>query len=113
MDVAGVSVTLDVVDANGNFRNIGTATTDSSGFYSMHWQPDIPGKYTVIATFEGTEGYYPSYAETAFAVDEIEAQIWPTPDPTPAPMTDTYLIGFGIAILAAVIIFGILLLRKK
>jgi len=113
MDVAGVSVTLDVVDANGNFRNIGTATTDSSGFYNLHWQPDIPGKYTVIATFEGTEGYYPSYAENAFAVDEVEAQIWPTPTPPPATMTDTYVLGFGIAILAAVIIGIVLLLRKK
>ena len=113
MDVAGVSVTLDVVDANGNFRNIGTATTDSSGFYSLHWQPDIPGKYTVIATFEGTEGYYPSYAETAFAVDEVEAQVWPTPTPPPETMTDTYVLGFGIAILAAVVIGVLLLLRKK
>ena len=113
MQTEGVRVTLDVVDANGNFRNIGTATTDANGFYSLHWQPDIPGKYTVIATFEGTEGYYPSYAENAFAVDEVEAQIWPTPTPPPATMTDTYVLGFGIAILAAVIIGIVLLLRKK
>ena len=57
----GVEVTLDVVDANGNYRNIGTATTDASGMYSYQWKPDIEGKYTVIATFHGTNGYWPSY----------------------------------------------------
>ena len=53
----GVDVTIDVVDANGDYRNIGTATTDASGTYNLQWQPDIDGKYTVIASFAGTEGY--------------------------------------------------------
>jgi beta-lactamase regulating signal transducer with metallopeptidase domain len=34
------------------------------------WEPPVPGKYTVIATFKGSGAYYTSYAETAFGVSE-------------------------------------------
>jgi hypothetical protein len=63
----GVNVTLDVVDSNGNYRNIGTTTTDTIGTFSFQWTPDITGKYTVVATFGGTNSYWPSYSETSFA----------------------------------------------
>ena len=111
----GETAYLFVIDANGNFRNIGIATSDTSGFYSMEWMPDIPGKYTVIATFAGSDAYYASYDETAFVVDEAPE---PTaaPDPTPAPMTDTYVLGMSGAILAVVIVIGlvlIMMMRKK
>lgn len=108
----GVDVSLDVVDANGNFRNIGTATSDASGFYSFEYMPDIPGKYAAIATFAGTESYYASYAEAAFVVDEAPE---PTPGPTatPAPQTDTYIAGSTIAIIAAIAVVAFLILRKK
>ncbi|KON33503.1 MAG: hypothetical protein AC479_04180 [miscellaneous Crenarchaeota group-6 archaeon AD8-1] len=114
-DCNGVDVTIDVIDANGNFRNVGTATTCSTGYYSIAWTPDIYGEYTVIATFEGTDGYYASYAQTSFVVDQAPSPTAP-PGATPAPPTDTYVMGFGIAILAAVIIIGvviILMMRKK
>ena len=65
----GVDVTINVVDANGNFRSIGTATTDYTGAYNLVWQPDIPGTYSVIATFAGTNSYWPSSATAAFNVD--------------------------------------------
>ena len=61
------------LDSNGNYRTIGTATTDASGTYSLTWTPDIPGNYTVIATFAGTNGYWPSSAETAFNVMQAPA----------------------------------------
>jgi outer membrane protein assembly factor BamB len=112
MDAVGVDVTIDVIDANGNFRNIGTATSDASGFYSLEWMPDIPGKYTVIATFAGSEAYYASYAETAFVVDQAPEPT-PPPDSTPAPMTDTYIAGSTVAILAGIAIAVFLILRKK
>ena len=108
----GVDVSIDVVDANGNFRNVGTATSDISGVYSLVWEPDIPGKYSVIATFAGSESYGSSFASTSFYVEEAP-QPTPPPEPTPAPQTDTYVLGMGIAILAAVIILGLLILRKK
>jgi outer membrane protein assembly factor BamB len=114
-NVMGVDVSLDVIDANGNFRNIGTATSDASGFYSMDWKPDIPGKYTVIATFAGSEAYYASYAEAAFVVDEAPEPT-PPPEPTPAPQTDATLLGLGIGAILAIIVFGLLILlmlRKR
>jgi len=111
----GVEVTLNVLDANGNFRTIGTTTTDASGMYAYQWTPDIEGKYTVIATFAGTKGYWPSYAETAFAVDPAAA----TPAPTATPvqsMADLYFVPAIVGLLVAIIVVGlliILVLRKR
>ena len=76
-DIIGVPVTLNVIDSNGNYRNIGTATSDADGFFSYAWQPDIEGKYTVIATFDGSKAFYGSHAEAAFVVEETL-----TPKPT-------------------------------
>jgi len=112
IDATGVEVTIDVIDANGNFRNIGTATSDASGFYSLEWMPNIYGKYTVIATFEGSEAYYASYAETAFVVDQAGPTPTPVPTHLPEDVMGTYTLGIGIAILAAVIIIGVLILWK-
>jgi len=108
----GVDVSIDVIDANGNFRNVGTATSDTSGVYSLVWEADIPGQYTVIATFAGSESYASSYAATSFYVEEAPAPT-PVPEQPIETPTDTYVLGMGIAILAAVIILGLLILRKK
>jgi hypothetical protein len=114
-DVVGVEVVLSVVDANNNCREIGRATSDSSGFYSLQWVPDIPGKYTVIASFAGSESYWPSSAETAFAVDDAPpAPAEPEPD---APsFADQYFLPMSVGIIAAIVVFGIvivLMLRKR
>jgi len=114
-NATGVEVSLDVLDANGNYRNIGTTTSDASGFYSFAWKPDIPGKYTVYATFAGSESYYSSYAEAAFVVDEAPAAT-PAPTPEPQSMADLYFMPMSIGIIVAVIIVGaltILMLRKR
>jgi hypothetical protein len=114
-EVAGVTVKIDVIDANSNYRNIGTATTDGYGAYSLMWTPDIPGMYTVIATFEGSDSYYRSYAETSFGVEQAPE---PTLGPTspPASQAETYITGFGIATIAAIAAVGaaiLIVLRKK
>jgi PQQ-like domain len=111
----GVEVTLDVLDANGNYRNIGTATTDASGFYTFTWAPDISGDYLVIATFHGTQGYWPSFSETSFNVMEAAATPSPTAAP-PASNTDTYVLASAIAIIVVVIIAAIaiiMMMRKR
>ena len=108
----GVEVTLDALDPNGNFVHIGTATSDISGMYSHMFTPEVPGKYTIIATFAGSKSYGPSYSETAIGVDEA-APTSPPPD-YPQPFDYTmHFVGVGIAIILAVAIVGILLLRKK
>jgi outer membrane protein assembly factor BamB len=111
-NTTGVPVSLDVIDANGNQRNIGTTTSDSSGAFSFQWTPDIEGKYTVIATFAGSQSYYGSSSETSFAVDPAA----PTPPPYPVtslPPTETYILASGIAIIIAIAIATMLILRKR
>jgi hypothetical protein len=111
----GVPVTIDVLDSNGNYRNIGTATTDATGSYSLTWTPDIPGNYTVIATFHSTNGYWGSYSETSFAVAQAPAAT-ATPTPAPASMTDMYVLGSAVAIIIAIAVVGVivvLMLRKR
>jgi hypothetical protein len=115
-NAAGVEVTLDAVDPNGNFVHIGTVTSDTSGLFHYAWKtPDVPGEYTVIATFSGTNGYWASYAETAMYVQEAPPV---TPTATPisnlATTTDlmTYIAAAAIAIIIAIAIVGLLILRK-
>jgi hypothetical protein len=112
-NVTGVPVTLNVLDANGNFRTIGTATTSMSGMFTFTWTPDIEGSYIVTANFAGTNSYYPSSAESSFAV----APPTPTPEPTqpPAQMPpfETYIFAMGVAIIIALAVATLLILRKK
>ena len=109
----GVSVSISVLDANGNYRTIGTTTSDSDGFYSFTWKPDIEGKYIIYASFDGSNSYYPSHAVTAFNVDPTPPT--PTVQPAQAPSTaDTYFIPMSIAIIAVVIIAtAIILLAQR
>ncbi|HIJ08691.1 TPA: PQQ-binding-like beta-propeller repeat protein [Candidatus Bathyarchaeota archaeon] len=114
-DVTGVEVTLSVLDENGNCREIGTVTSDADGFYSFMWTPDIPGKYTVYASFAGSESYWSSNAETAFGVDEAPPA--PSePEPAPPSMTETYVLAGIAATIATIVVVGVvlaLLMRKK
>jgi hypothetical protein len=111
-DVVGVEVVLTVLDPNNNYYEVGRTTSDANGMFSCAFTPEVPGKYTIIATFEGSKAYWPSFAETAINVEEAPAPT-PAPTPTPAPMTDTYVTGFGIAIIVAIAIAVVLLLRKR
>jgi hypothetical protein len=114
-NATGVEVMIDVIDANGNYRNIGTATSDASGFYSLEWTPDIPGKYTVIARFAGSEGYWQSSAETVFSVQEVPEST-PPPTPEPASAAELYFVPMSIGILIAIVVIGlviILMLRRR
>ncbi|MDT8782274.1 MAG: PQQ-binding-like beta-propeller repeat protein [Candidatus Bathyarchaeota archaeon] len=114
-EFTGVTVELFVLDANNNYRSIGTTTTDSNGFYSLNWTPDISGKYTVYAQFAGSKAYWPSQATTAFAVDDVEATTGPTE--TPPSMVEQYFLPAVIAIIIAIIVgfavLALLVLRKR
>ncbi|MDI9576892.1 MAG: PQQ-binding-like beta-propeller repeat protein, partial [Thermoproteota archaeon] len=115
LDVKGVTVELYVLDANNNYRSIGTTTTDSSGFYSYQWTPDIEGKYTVYAVFAGSESYYPSQATTAFGVDAVEAT--PEPTETPPSVADQYfipaIVGLFILGIITLVLIVLVMLKKK
>ena len=114
-DAVGVNVTLSVLDSNNNYHDIGTATTDANGFYYFEWTPDIPGKFKVVATFGGTNGYWPSFAEAAFTVMEAP-EATPAPTAQPASAADLYFVPATIGIIVAIIVVGlvlILMLRKR
>lgn len=138
----GVEVSLDTVDPNNNYIHIGTVTTDSSGMFKKMWTPDVPGEYTVIATFAGTKSYYGSSAETAVGVSEpvspvvqpttppitqppitpasptpLPTQTSPSPTqavnpPTSAEPTTTY-IAIGVAVIVIVVAAAALILRRR
>jgi hypothetical protein len=113
-NTTGVPVMISVIDANGNYREIGTVTSDSSGFYSLSWMPDIPGEYKVIATFAGSKAYYGSYDQGTFVVDET--QTTELPQSTPAPgIADQYFIPAIVVLFVAIVICIVmvaLVLRK-
>ena len=100
----GVQVTLSALDPNGNFITIGTATTDLTGQYSFVWTPTIAGKYTIVASFAGSQSYYPSTAETS---DRRKRSSSRAPTPAPAAPVTNYtntIIGIGLAIIIAMIV---------
>ena len=110
--VTGVPVSIDVIDSNGNFRNIGTATSNANGVFSFTWTPDIEGTYTVIATFAGSESYYPSHAESSFTAMAAV----PTPSPIPVatlPPTEMYFAASTVAIIIAIALATVLIVKKK
>jgi hypothetical protein len=114
---SGVPVSIDALDPNNNIVHIGDATTNAKGLFNYIWTPpDIPGGYTVTATFAGTNAYWSSNAQTAIAI--VSAPV-ATPVTTPqsnlATTTDllTYIAGATIAMIIAIAIVGVLLLRKK
>jgi hypothetical protein len=84
-NVKGVEVKLTAIDSNGNPHDIGKVTSDMTGMFKKMWTPPVTGEYTIIASFEGTKGYYPSYAETAVGVSTAQATAAPTATPTPTP----------------------------
>jgi hypothetical protein len=115
-NVTGVPVSIDVIDSNGNYRNIGSATTNADGMFTFTWTPDIPGDFTVYATFAGSESYYSSHADTSFYVS--------TPTPTASPVAtaapsaaDLYFVPSVLAIIVVIIIgfavLAVLMLRKR
>ncbi len=114
MALKGVDVSLDAIDPNGNSVHIGDATSDVSGTYSFLWTPDIAGKYTIVATFAGTNSYGSSWAETAVGVVQKPASS-PTPSQSVASQApiELYFALSTIAIIIAIAIVGLLMLRKR
>jgi len=104
----GVPVTISVLDSNGNYRDIGSTTTTTSGMFTLTWTPDIPGNFTVYASFAGTNAYAPSSAQTSFTVMGSQV-VTPVPTSTP-PNTDMYVQAYGIGIIITIIIVGIIII---
>jgi outer membrane protein assembly factor BamB len=113
-NATGVEVIVSVLDPNNNCYEVGKATSNTDGTFGLMFDPPVPGKYTIFATFEGSESYYSSYATTYLYMTDAPVAT-PAPTPSPAPMTDMYVLGTGITAIIAIIIIGlviILMLRK-
>lgn len=112
----GVDVAINVIDANGNYRIIGTATTDASGTYRLTWTPDISGDYTVVATFAGTNGYYGSYAEDGFTVMDAPAAT-PAATAQPVAVSEAYFIpaiaGIFVLIFIVLALLVFMMIKKR
>jgi hypothetical protein len=115
--ITGVPVSIDAVDPNGNTVHIGEVTTEGySGTYGFEWQPEIAGTYQITATFMGDESYGSSFATTYVTVSEV-----PAASPTATSISFdavnntviTVVIGAAIAIIIAIAIVGLLILRRK
>ena len=105
----GVTVLLYAIDPNGNYEEIGTVTSDSTGLFKMLWKPAIEGEYTVYATFMGSESYWTSTGTTALGVTEAAATNGGTEQPPTAADNTGVIVGTGIAVIIAVAV-GVLLL---
>jgi hypothetical protein len=115
-NATGVPITLNVVDANGNYRTIGTTTSTVDGYFSFTWTPDIAGDYYVYASFAGSESYWPSQTVSSFTVNEEEQHATPTPTQTTGNITEQYFLPSVLAIIIVIIIVGavtILLTRRR
>ena len=113
----GVTVTLTATDPNGNFITIGKATTDTNGLYGFMWTPpNVPGKYTVTATFAGTNGYWGSNAQTTMVVASPPSTP-AAPTSTPTSVANLYFVpaiaGLFVLIIVVAIVLALLMLRKR
>ena len=115
-NATGVEVTLSYIDPNNNSYVMGTTTSDSSGHYSYMFTPDVPGLYTVFATFAGSKSYYTSSAEASFTY--VPA---PTPEPTATPISglvssSSFLEGIAFVVIVIIVVgavLAVLTLRKR
>jgi hypothetical protein len=116
--ISGVPVSLDAVDPNGNYIHIADVVSDGyTGSFGYTWLPETAGQYTVTATFKGDGSYGSSFATTYVSMNEpIAASQTPTTTSFTnlATTTDlmTYIAVAAIAIIIAVALVGVLLLRK-
>ncbi len=118
-NVVGVPVSLDAIDPNGQPMHIADVTSDMSGTFAYTWIPTIVGDYKITATFMGDDSYGSSWAQTYATVAAA-----PTTDQTGGSTSNvntndiigplsTYIIAGVVAIIIAIALVGVMLLRKR
>jgi hypothetical protein len=119
-NTTGVPVTISAIDPNGNTIDLGTATSDSNGFYKLAVNSNQlgagPGAYQIIANFAGSNSYGGSHAESAFTINSPPAAT-PTPTAAQSSVADMYFVpaiaGLFVLIIVVAIVLALLVLRKK
>ena len=115
----GVPVHLLAMGSDGTYTDLGTVTTNGFyGTFSKAWTPTKEDTYQIIASFAADDSYGSSSAATAVTVSLAPvATATPTATPTSnlATAADlmTYIVAGVIAIIIAIAIVGVLILRKR
>jgi outer membrane protein assembly factor BamB len=114
-DAVGVEVVVSVLDPNNNYYEVGRTTADADGAFGYAFEPEVPGTYRIIATFEGSRSYYGSHATTYVNVEEAPAAA-PEPTPPPESVADVFFVPAVAGIIIAIAIVGaivLIALRKR
>ncbi|MCW4023031.1 MAG: PQQ-binding-like beta-propeller repeat protein [archaeon] len=123
-DAEGVEVVLSAVTPDGNCIDIDRTTSDSYGNWALAFTPEMEGTYTIIATFEGSEGYYGSTQTTYLNVGPAPTAATPIDNEPVDEPVDTeeptgFVISTELAIIAAVAVAAVIgvaayfLLKRK
>ncbi|MDR2203182.1 MAG: PQQ-binding-like beta-propeller repeat protein [Nitrososphaerota archaeon] len=108
MDTTGVEVTIFAKQGDREI-DIGNVVSDDSGRYAASWAipDDATGTWDIYAYFSGSGAYFGSWAKSEMAVSAAAEK------PATNPAYEWYIIGMGIAIIAVVLIVGLLIILKK
>ncbi len=127
-DVKGVPVLLAAIGPDGNAQEIGTVMSDAYGAFSMLWTPPSTGIYKIVATFEGSDSYWPSFDQTSVGVSITGSGgvtptpsgspgLTSTPSTAPSPTAQTpvtlYIAIAAVVIIVAVIAAAVILRRRR
>jgi hypothetical protein len=114
-DAQGITVKLYAIDPNGNYQDIGEATSDIWGNYGKSWMPPVEGEYLIIADFAGSASYGDSSDSTYMTVGPAVSATQPieTEEPTAFALGTTELAIIAVVIIAAVGVVAFLALRKR
>ena len=111
--VIGVPVTLTAIGSDNTVIDVGIVTTNGFyGTFSKAWSPPDEGTYTIVASFAGDASYGTSSAATGLSVGPAAEEINIPEQMQPIDYTMTLIIGF-VAVIVAVAIVGILVVKKK
>ena len=110
-NVAGVPVTLTAKAPDGSTVNIGSVTSDASGYFSTAWAPTSAGMYRITASFGSTDSYGSSSAETSlYAVAGQGSQVSTV---AVTSNTDMYIVISTVIIVIAVVAAAVFIRGKK
>jgi hypothetical protein len=141
-NATGVPVSLVAISSDNAVIDIGHATSDSYGQFSILWTPAKSGLYKIVAGFAGSGSYYGSSGETSLAVSKAPSAspqvsatptataaptaspiVSPTVAPTPTPTTPTgpggipastmYAIAAAVVVIVIVVVAAVALRRRK
>ncbi len=80
----GVQVKLTATGPDGTTIDVGTTVTTEKGNYALSWTPPSEGIYWIKASFEGSESYWSSDAQTSVLIGAASGAAEPTFTPTPS-----------------------------